>query len=134
MSDVTSRELMERTLNAVTFAPFEHLAVDLLAFVSPAYVQHTDGTMVGFDGFVDHIRHVRSVIASGFIEVNEVVRNGNAIADRHTVTVTKKDGTNSSFEVLLIGTLDEQDRLLEVHETTRQLNGDPADAGLGSAR
>jgi hypothetical protein len=130
----TSRELMESTLNAVTFAPLPNLETDLLAFVSPAYVQHTDGTTIGFDGFVDHMRHLRSVVAGGLIEVNEAVRDGNRIADRHTVTVTKKDGTNSSFEVLLIGTLDEQDRLLEVHETTRQLTGDPADAALGTAR
>jgi hypothetical protein len=130
----TSRELMETTLNAVTFGPLANLETDLLAFVNPAYVQHTDGTTVGFDGFVDHMRHLRSVVASGLIEVNDVVRDGNAIADRHTVTVTTKDGSNSSFEVLLIGTLDERDRLLEVHETTRQLTGDPAHADLGTAR
>jgi len=45
-----------------------------------------------------------------------------------------KDGRVSSFEVLLIGTLDERDRLLEVFETTRQLTGAAEDANLGSAR
>ncbi len=86
-----------------------------------------------YSQFVEHITHLRSLIAFGEVTVNETVQEGHKIADRHTVTIEKHDGSTTSFEVLLIGELAEDGRLLRVVETTRQLTGDAADAGMGSS-
>jgi hypothetical protein len=94
----------------------------------------TDGVLSTYGQFVKHIMHLRSSIASAEITVNEMLQEGRKIADRHTVSIEKHDGLTSSFEVLLIGELADDGRLLRVVETTRQLTGEVADAGMGSAR
>lgn len=127
-------EFMRRLLAEMIFTPAEDVKAVLPKFVNPAYVQVTDGKRSDYDDFAEHLTHLRSVVAEGEVIVHHALREGRSIADRHTVKVTMKSGGRSSFEVLLIGVLDEQDRLLAVHETTRQLSGDAADADLGSAQ
>lgn len=127
-------ELMEHFLTGMIFAPYEDLDTALERFINPGYTQVTDGVKADRGEFVAHLEHLRGVLASGHVVVHEALREGGRIADRHTMFATTKDGRVSSFEVLLIGSLDEQDRLLEVFETTRQVTGDAEDANLGSAR
>lgn len=126
--------LMEHFLTGMIFTPYEDLDTALERFINPAYTQVTDGERAERGEFVAHLEHLRGVLASGHVVVHEALREGRRIADRHTVHVTMKDGRTSSFEVLLIGSLDEQDRLFEVFETTRQLTGDAEVANLGGAR
>jgi len=126
--------LMEHFLAGMIFTPHEDLDTALEEFINPAYTQVTDGVVADRDEFVAHMAHLRGAIAGGHVVVHEALREGRRIADRHTMHATMKDGRVSSFEVLLIGTLDERDRLLEVFETTRQLTGAAEDANLGSAR
>ena len=126
--------LMEHFLTGMILTPYEDLDAALARFVNPAYTQVTDGETADRGEFVAHLEHLRGVLASGRVVVHEALREGRRIADRHTVHATMKDGRVSSFEVILIGSLDEQDRLLEVFETTRQLTGSAEDANLGSAR
>ncbi|MFJ5260560.1 nuclear transport factor 2 family protein [Streptomyces sp. NPDC088387] len=102
-------------------------------FVNPAYVQITDGKRIDYDDLVVHLEHLRSVVANGEFAVHHAVREGRSFAERHTVNITMKAGGASSFEVMMFGVLDEEDRLLAVHESTRQISGDSADADLGSA-
>ncbi|HEX4252699.1 MAG TPA: hypothetical protein VH008_32855 [Pseudonocardia sp.] len=126
--------LMEHFLAGMIFTPYEDLDTALQAFINPAYTQVTDGVKADRSEFVAHMAHVRGAIASGHVVVHEALREGRRIADRHTIHIAMHDGRASSFEVLLIGSLDERDRLLEVFETTRQLTGDADHADLGSAR
>jgi len=126
--------LMEHFLTGMIFTPYEDMDSALERFINPAYTQVTDGEKADRGEFVAHLAHLRGAIAGGHVVVHEALREGRRIADRHTVHVTMKDGRVSSFEVLLIGSLDEQDRLFEVFETTRQLTGDAEVANLGSAR
>jgi len=126
--------LMEHFLTGMIFTPYEDMDTALERFINPAYTQVTDGEQSDRGEFVAHLAHLRGAIAGGHVVVHEALREGRRIADRHTVHVTMKDGRVSSFEVLLIGSLDEQDRLFEVFETTRQLTGDAEVANLGSAR
>jgi len=122
------------TLTHTVLGRPERTADDLALLFHPSYVQVTDGVVSDYDEFVAHITHVRTVAADGEIVVHEAVHEGNRVADRHTVTITKRDGSRTSFEVLLIGELADDGRLLRVTETTRQLSGDRADANLGRAR
>jgi len=92
-------------------------------FFAKDYVQTTDGHSISYSEFIDHIRHVVSVTKRIEIEVADVVRDGNRIADHHTVKLTRKDGERSSLEVYLFGTLT-NGRFTRVIEATRLIEGD----------
>ncbi|HUK72418.1 MAG TPA: hypothetical protein VLW50_27245 [Streptosporangiaceae bacterium] len=53
---------------------------------------------------------LRALAAHGNVEVSEVIREDNRIADRHEVTVAKRDGTTSRIEVYLFGELSSDGR------------------------
>jgi hypothetical protein len=112
-------------------SPLEH-TVD--RYFTPDYEQYTDGALVDHEGFVEHIRALRALVVDGQIEVLEVVRDGSRIADRHQVTVTKRDGTVSQIEVYLFGTLAADGRLRQVHELSRVVTGSDGDADLARTR
>jgi SnoaL-like domain len=103
-------------------------------YFSPDYQQRTDGQLIGRDGFVKHIRALRALAAAGRVEVLDVVQEGNRIADRHEVTVTKRDGTTSRVEVYLFGEFASDGRLRRVEEISRVIDGDQGDARLARIR
>jgi hypothetical protein len=99
-------------------------------YFTPDYQQRTDGELVDRAGFAAHIRALRALAAGGSVTVLEALKDGNRIADRHQVTVTKRDGTTSRLEVYLFGELASDGRLRRVDEVSRILDGDQADARL----
>jgi hypothetical protein len=103
-------------------------------YFTPDYQQRTDGEAVGRDGFARHIRALRALAADGSVTVREVIREGDRIADRHQVTVIKRDATISQIEVYLFGEFASDGHLRRVDEVTRVLTGDQSDAGLARAR
>jgi SnoaL-like protein len=103
-------------------------------YFTPDYEQCTDGELVGRDDFAGHIRALRGLVASGQVTVREVVRDGNRIADRHEVAVTRRDGTASQIEVYLFGEFANDGRLRRVDEITRVLAGSHTDASLARIR
>jgi hypothetical protein len=106
---------------------------DIDRFFSPDYTQVTDGKTSNRAAFGAHIRHLRSISVHGSVTIADFVTDGQRIADRHIVQGHLVNGEEVSFEVLLIGELDADDRIRRVVETTRQLSGDASHAGLGSA-
>jgi hypothetical protein len=103
-------------------------------YFAPDYEQRTDGEIADRNDFIEHIRALRAVVASGEIEVIEVVRQGDRIADRHRVTVTKRDGARSQLEVYLFGQFAEDGRLQRVDEVSRLITGNDEDANLARTR
>ncbi len=103
-------------------------------YFTPDYQQRTDGELVDRDGFVDHVRALRAIVSKGQIEVIEVIREGRRIADRHRVTVTKRDGTVSQLEVYLFGEFADDGRLRRVDEVSRVVTGSGEDANLARTR
>ncbi len=103
-------------------------------YFAPGYRQRTDGEEIDRDGFVHHIEVLRSRVASGRVEVLEVLAQGNRIADRHRVEVTRSDGSTSLIEVYLFGVLDDDRRLTWVDEVSLPLSGGTGDADLARAR
>jgi len=100
-------------------------------FFSEDYVQTTDGHSISYSEFIDHIRHVVRVTKRIEIEVVDVIRDGNRIADRHTVKLTRKDGARSLLEVYVFGTLT-NGRFTRVIEATRLIEGDESSRALAS--
>lgn len=98
------------------------------------YRQRTDGQWDDRDGFLQHIAHLRSVVASAHIEVLDELSHGTRYADRHVVTVTKRDGSTVVQEVYLFGELAPDGRFRRIEETTLMLAGSESDRSIGSAR
>jgi hypothetical protein len=126
---------IETALNEVCFGDEDRfpLAATLDRYFSPDYQQRTDGEVLDRDGFAAHLRAVRGLTAAGRIEVREVVVDGRRFADRHEVTVTRRDGTTSRLEIYLFGELAADGRLRRVDEISRVLDGDARDAELARA-
>lgn len=103
-------------------------------YFTPDYQQRTDGELADRDGFTGHVKALRALTANGSVQVREVIRDGSRIADRHEVTVTKRDGTTSRIEVYLFGEFAEDGRLRRIDEVTRVLAGSQSDAELGRTR
>lgn len=103
-------------------------------YFAPGYRQCADGEEVDRTGFIEHVQALRQRVASGRVEVIEVVREGNHLADRHRVEATKPDGSTVTMEIYLFGELDETGRLVRVDEVSRMISGGTDDADLASAR
>ncbi|MFJ4650438.1 nuclear transport factor 2 family protein [Nocardia sp. NPDC088792] len=101
---------------------------------APDYRQRTDGSWADRTEFADHIAHLRTVVAGGSVEVHEELCSGTKYADRHTVQVTKKDGSTVRTEVYVFADLADDGRFRRIEEVTLMLEGAEADRNLGSAR
>lgn len=99
-------------------------------YFTPDYQQRTDGQLTGRDGFARHILALRALAAGGTVTVREALCDGDRIADRHQVTVTKRDGGTTQLEVYLFGELAADGRLRRVDEITRVIDGTQDDALL----
>ncbi|NGO72096.1 nuclear transport factor 2 family protein [Streptomyces boncukensis] len=101
---------------------------------APDYRQRTDGRWDDRDAFLEHIAHLRGVVAKGSIEVHDELYDGVHYADRHTVHLTKTDGSTVRMEVYLFGEFAPDGRFRRAEEVTRMIEGAETDRNLGSAR
>jgi hypothetical protein len=125
---------MHSALTDLLFRPEVDLATAADRHFAPDYRQRTDGSWDERDGFVEHIAHLRSIVASGTVRVLDEFRDGPRYADRHVVEILKLDGSRVEMEVYVFGEFAADGRFRRVEETTLMLSGAEADRGLGSAR
>jgi len=98
------------------------------------YRQRTNGRWDDRDAFLEHIAHLRGIVAEGSIEVHDELYDGVSYADRHTVHVTKTDGATVRTEVYLFGDFAPDGRFRRIEEVTLMLEGAETDRNLASAR
>ncbi|MFI9366277.1 nuclear transport factor 2 family protein [Kitasatospora sp. NPDC053057] len=101
---------------------------------APDYRQRTDGTWANRTEFLAHIAHLRTIVAGGTVEVHDELVDGDRYADRHTMTLTKTDGSTVRVEVYLFGEFAPDGRFRRIEETTLMLEGAEHDRNIGSAR
>ncbi|MFJ3230807.1 nuclear transport factor 2 family protein [Streptomyces sp. NPDC086787] len=101
---------------------------------APDYRQRTDGSWADRAEFLSHIAHLREVVTRGTVEVHDELADGNLYADRHTVDVTKTDGSTVRMEVYVFAEFAPDGRFCRLEETTLMLEGAEGDRNLGSAR
>ncbi|MYT30416.1 MULTISPECIES: nuclear transport factor 2 family protein [unclassified Streptomyces] len=101
---------------------------------TPEYRQRTDGEWADRAEFVEHISHLRTLVADARVDVHEELYDGGKYADRHTCHITKKDGSTVTMEVYVFADLAPDGRFNRIEETTLLLKGSDDDRNLGSAR
>jgi hypothetical protein len=140
MTSISVREnaaqYMSTVLSEVCFGDEDRYPLEptIDLYFSPDYQQRTDGELVDREGFIEHMRALRTLVLTGQIEVLEVVVQGRQIADRHRVTIIKRDGSHSQVEVYLFGEFAEDGRLWRVDEVSRVIIGNAQDAALARTR
>jgi hypothetical protein len=103
-------------------------------YFTPDYRQRTDGTRSDRAEFAAHIAHLREVVADLVVHVHEELSSGPTYAERHTVELTKTDGSPVLTEVYLFGERAPDGRFKRIEEVTMLLSGTEKDRYLGSAR
>ncbi|MGV9268244.1 nuclear transport factor 2 family protein [Kitasatospora sp. NPDC003701] len=101
---------------------------------APDYRQRTDDRWDDRTQFLAHIAHLRTVVADGSVEVHDELSSGDRYADRHTMRITKTDGSTVRMEVYLFAEFAPDGRFRRIEETTLLLEGADGDRNLGSAR
>ncbi|MEU9134284.1 nuclear transport factor 2 family protein [Kitasatospora sp. NPDC048540] len=101
---------------------------------APDYRQRTDGAWADRTEFLDHIAHLRTVLAGGSVQVHEELTDGTLYADRHTMEADKIDGSTVRMEAYLFAEFAADGRFRRIEETTLMLEGADSDRDLGSAR
>lgn len=130
-SRICSSDKLKHVLTTVLNGSVEDIEQTIAEYFSPHYVQTTDGHESDHAHFREHLLKLRSILRSAQVEVLFFVSDGSKIADRHVVTVEKLNGNRMAIEVLLFGHCDGDGRLVEVWETTRQVDGNEDGSNLG---
>ncbi|MFD7610721.1 nuclear transport factor 2 family protein [Streptomyces sp. NPDC059828] len=129
-----TRTGIEAALNDLLFNHDITLAEAADRHFTPDYRQRTDGQWADRIEFLDHIAHLRTLVADGEVEVHDELYDGDKYADRHTCHITKKDGSTVTMEVYVFADLAPDGRFDRIEETTLMLKGSDADRNIGSAR
>ncbi len=98
------------------------------------YRQRTDGAWDDRAGFVDHMTHLRTIVEHVQVDVLDELSDGDRWAERHVVTITKKDRSQVVQEVYVFAELSTDGRFRCLEERTLMLSGAEADRAIGSAR
>lgn len=122
----TLRGVMNRIYNGIFSGE-----LPLEAFFAPEYRQISDGKTLTYQQFASHVQHVRASVAQIAIEVDDAARDGDLIADRHTVRITHADGRKAVLEVYAFARL-KDDRVVELNEVSRVVLGDRSVQSLAS--
>jgi hypothetical protein len=121
-------------LHDLLFDPTLDLLEALDRHFSPDYRQRTDGVWSSRAEFAEHISHLRAITSSGSIHVHEELSSTPLYAERHTVELTKTDGSRVRTEVYVFGEHAPDGRFRRIDETTLLLSGTEEDRELGRAR
>lgn len=126
-----SADELQKILNEVCFDCSREVRSSIDRYFSPDYRQVTDGHSCDREAFIQHVVALRKTLSAGRIRVDSFLSSGRLFADRHQVSVNKRDGSQVEIEIYLFGELDSQGKILAVHELSRVIRGDAADSELG---
>jgi SnoaL-like protein len=129
-----NRTDIRTALTDLLFTPGLDLGQAADRHFAPDYRQRTDGSWADRTEFLTHIAHLRTAVASGTVQVHDELVEGDRYADRHTVDVTKTDGSSVRMEVYVFAEFAPDGRFRRIEETTLMLAGAEEDRNLGSAR
>lgn len=129
-----NRTCMQAALTDLLLTPNLELHDAVERHFTPKYRQRTDGQWSTREEFVEHIAHLRTIVATCTIEIHDEHCDGIHYADRHTVDVTKTDGSTALIEVYAFGEFAPDGRFNRIEEATLMLRGTESDQNLGNAR
>lgn len=103
-------------------------------YMSPHYVQHVDGQMLDYAGFVAHMKAQKAHLSSVHVIFDHIVAEDNAISTVHRAKCVKKDGTELIAKVIAYFELDATGKIIFADEFTKILKGSHQDHNIASMR
>ncbi|MHC0025516.1 nuclear transport factor 2 family protein [Enterobacter vonholyi] len=103
----------------------------IAAFFSPDYQQCVDGKQLDYNGFITHMKAIKSHTKRMSISFKSVVSENDKVFTHHYVNVENNRGDKSEFEVFSCFTMSSE-KIICCEELTRMINGLPEDSDLGS--
>ncbi|MEJ1958405.1 MAG: nuclear transport factor 2 family protein [Nitrosomonadales bacterium] len=100
-------------------------------YIDPSYTQSVDGVALNYDGFLAHMRKLKSTIASLSVEFLAMAEDSDTVFTNHVVTAKKNDGSQIRVKVIAQFVV-HGNRLISCDELTRLLSGAPEDRDMGS--
>lgn len=95
------------------------------------YQQCTDGNILNFSDFKQHLSYLRQHVSKVQFNVVDVCLHENRLGERHFVTITHLDQTESRLEVYMF--IRFRDHKIEsTHEVTRLIAGNVTDRELAN--
>ncbi len=104
---------------------------DYAQYFSPDYVQHVDGKVLDYDGFVAHMAKQKSVLESTRVTFKRIIVEGDQAATVHMIHAVKKDGGVVEGQVNAFWQIKDR-KIVLCDELTHMISGDEADRDLGS--
>jgi hypothetical protein len=121
-------------LQDLLFDPALEVSEALDRHFSPDYRQRADGVWSCRAEFAAHIAHLGAITGNGSIHVHEELSCEPIYAERHTIELTKTDGSRVRTEVYVFGEHAPDGRFRRIEEPTLLLSGTEQDRHLGRAR
>lgn len=128
-TEIVPNQKTDFAANAVTFQAAlrslfsgkpDSAETDLSKLITPTFTLQDDTTKYDFPAFVAHIRRLREILPSVTLDITQFLRDGAQLAERHTSSTTRPDGSISNAETFLFAEVAEDGRLEWIVETVRR--------------
>lgn len=127
---MNNKELVQECFYALLAQPNYDSAV-IEKYFSAEYIQCVDGVIFDYYTFMAHIQKLKGLTRSLKLTFNYVAGDGDLVFTNHTVSIVKNDGSESKVKVIATFVI-KNNKIVYCDELTRHLEGNEADANLGS--
>ncbi|KAK9319294.1 hypothetical protein V1517DRAFT_333041 [Lipomyces orientalis] len=113
------KDTYEAALMSLFSGAPEDTQTDLDKLFTPYFTQRDDETTRDFPAFVKHIQWLRTILPKGSVKLTVTVflRDGSQLAERHTSTSTRDDGSIIHAETFQFVEVAEDGRISSIVET-----------------
>ena len=119
-SPYSSKEGFTATLLHAFNGPESEVKPTFLTLYNEDTVVKMNGATYSFDEFLAHVANVRGLLTNFEIESHAFLRDGNMVAEKHTLKATRKeDGKSVGAEGYIFGELNDEGRAVWVDEQAR---------------
>ncbi|ACA19668.1 conserved hypothetical protein [Methylobacterium sp. 4-46] len=115
------------------FCDLDRPVEEIAAYFAPGYVQRVDGREFGREGFLDHLRALRTTLRRLDFVIEQIVCDGASAASVHVAHALKRTGEAVRVKVIAFYKL-EHGQISLVDELTRLVHGDASDRDLAFVR
>ncbi|KAJ9150394.1 hypothetical protein NKR23_g3662 [Pleurostoma richardsiae] len=116
----SKRDTYQAALMSLFSGKPENTEEDLSKLFPPTFTQRDDDVTRDFPAFVAHIRFLREILPSVTLTVTQFLRDGTQLAERHTSSTTRPDGTVVEAETFQFAEVAEDGRIAWIVETVRR--------------
>lgn len=133
INGLCAREFLENMVKDCFIEPSASIREVASRYMSLDFSQTTDGKSITRDEQIAHMEYLQENIASLEFNIQQVVYDGEWLAERHIGRATFKNGRRVESEVSTFFRIIEG-KITETHEVTRPMTGNENDRGIHTIR